>query len=78
VLQPAYFSFCKKSGGLHRGRRKPSIEHFAQRKRPGRYWSGNCKDFKKRKISLDFFVSFLGDAKKKREGIVWVSGLPGT
>ncbi len=63
--EPAYFCFCKKSRDFHLGSRKPSKEHSEYRKRPGWCGRGNRVDFKKRKISLAFFVSFFGDEKKK-------------
>ena len=63
--EPAYFSFCQKSRDFHLCLGKPTIEHSEHRKRPGWCGRGKPEDFKKRKISLAFFVSFFGDEKKK-------------
>ncbi len=59
------FLFALNQGIFTLGTGKPSIEHSEHRKRPGWCGRGNRVEFKKRKISLDFFVSFFGDEKKK-------------
>ena len=53
--------------------RNPAVFTLGDGSRPksisgsGRCGCGNRPDFKKLKISLDFFVSFLVNAKKRRE-----------
>ena len=61
---PAYFSFCSKSRDLYMGRRKLSIEHLHSKAA----WAAlrtKTVDFKKRKISLDFFCFFFFFMQKK-------------